>query len=232
MTSAAHAVLTSSAEPNWRTPGWLRAALVREFDFCLDAAADSATVSLAPHWLGPHSPLGLDDGLSVAWADVAPLLQGVGGRSGAVFCNPPYSRKLHRQGVPGMTIPPWVKAMAEAGQRTTVVGVIPYSPQTRHWLRYVMGYDYRATEIRLFPFRVKFDPPEGYVSGSQDGKISGANVNTAVVIWKPAHEFPRQLPWAPLVRYWVPQELQSGARYHTVVERAEDESLGDDEEGE
>lgn len=53
----------------------------------------------------------------------------------------------------------------------------------------------RATEVRLFPYRLKFEAPEGH-----EGSTSGANVNTAIVIWKPTKGFVE--PWSPAFRYW------------------------------
>lgn len=203
MSEQTHKILTTSEEPNWRTPSWLQEALKREFDIRLDAAA-TASDTIAGDWFGPGS--GMDDALAIeAWgAFVAPRE--------AIFCNPPYSRKLK------MPITPWIARMAEEGQHRTVIGLIPYAPQTRAWRRYVVGFEHRATEIRKFPFRLKFEPPEGYVSKAKDGKTHGANVNTAVVIWKPTGEYPKALPWGPFERYWVPAEVPKGQKYHEAAE--------------
>lgn len=229
MTSAAHPILTSSDEPNWRTPAWLREALDREFGIWLDAAADSGESSVQPNglYLGPGSPSGCVDGLdnSLTWADWARAMgpaywgEHLPGPAPVLFCNPPYSRKLK------MPIEPWIKRMAIEGRSSTVIGVLPFAPQTQHWRRYVVGHEFRATEIRLFPFRVKFDPPPGYATKAQDGKTHGANVNTAIVIWKPTDEYPRALPWAPLQRYWVPRELPRAEWYHDAVDDVEEAVL-------
>lgn len=203
MTSRAHAVLTSSDEPNWRTPGWLRAALCREFDLQLDVAADPES-ALVPLFLGLGSPYGIEDALTLDdWSDVLTDRQ-------AAFCNPPYSRRE------SMPIEPWIQRMAATGRTRTMIGVIPHSPQTGWWRRYLVGFEDRATEIRRFPFRVKFDPPSGYVVKAKDGKIHGANVNTVIAIWRPTHEYPRALPWAPFERYWVPAEFAAHGKYHDV----------------
>lgn len=205
MTSAAHDIITLSDEPNWRTPDWLQRALRREFDIGLDAAAD-ATAPVAPLWLGPDSPFGIENALDMpSWESLITPQQ-------AVFCNPPYSRKLN------MPIEPWVERLAQTGRAVTAIGILPYAPQTKHWRQFVVGFEHRATEIRLFPFRVKFDAPPGYVNKAKDGKTHGANVNTAVVIWRPSGEYPLALPWAPLQRYWVPAEHPIGKRYHTATE--------------
>lgn len=202
MSTRTHAVLTSSAEPNWRTPEWLRAALRREFDIALDAAADMGS-SVAPLWLGPGSPYGIEDALAplgMGWGALVLPVQ-------AVFCNPPYSR------VAKQPITPWVAALAKTGADAIAIGVLPYASQTQHWRRYVVGGEYRATEIRLFPFRVAFDPPPGYSAAAKNGKTHGANVNTAVVIWRPTADYPRTQPWAPLQRYWVPAEYPDAEKY-------------------
>ena len=57
--------------------------------------------------------------------------------------------------------------------------LFPFSPQTRWWRKYVVGDMYRATEIRRFPFRLKFEPPPDY-----EGDAPGANINTVVAIYK------------------------------------------------
>lgn len=194
-----HRILTSSESPDWQTPDWLYNALDQEFQFVLDAAANGENHK-APHWLGPDSPI-CEDGLVLPWQDAVvhllnlqatalsslAVLQRV-----AVFVNHPYSRKL------GMAHEPWLRQMALAGEHMTVVGVVPYSPQTKWWRKYVVGVDYRATEIRLFPYRIAFDPPPGY-----DGDAPGANVNTAIVVWKPSELFVD--PWVPQLRYWNPR---------------------------
>jgi site-specific DNA-methyltransferase (adenine-specific) len=66
--------LTSSARDDWETPTWLFDQLNSEFDFTLDAAADSRN-----HKCEKYFSIN-DDGLSMSW----------GGER--VFCNPPYGR--------------------------------------------------------------------------------------------------------------------------------------------
>lgn len=66
----------------WRTPPEVFAQLSRDYGpFQLDAAADSGN-HLCDLWLGPGSPLGLEDALSCVWGALP---------SHRVFCNPPYS---------------------------------------------------------------------------------------------------------------------------------------------
>lgn len=173
-------------------------ALMSEFDLVLDAAADPAS-AVCPMYLGPGGVF--EDALKISWWDIVLNPS----RGAAIFCNPPYSRKQN------MPIEPWVHAMARAGRDGIVIGVIPYSPQTIWWRTYVEGQTddtgqphahLKATEVRKFPFRLAFDPPPDYV-----GKASGANVNTAVVIWRPSSAFLE--PWAPFARYWCPAEYHA-----------------------
>lgn len=234
MASHNHHAVTSSINPNWRTPRWLVSALDREFGIILDAAADR-TSRIIPdgHFLGPGSDL-LDDALcGVPWWDVVKSVwvgqphYGAALQSRAIFCNPPYSQKENRP------IEPWLKAMADAGQDGTVIGVVPYSQQTEWWRVYVEGHDgddgqphshLKATEVRKFPFRIKFDPPPDYVAPRKtkadgtdvDGKASGANVNTAIVIWRADNGFVE--PWTPYARYWVPPEFYDQSRRHRRAE--------------
>lgn len=212
MSEETHRILTSSVEPNWRTSGWLKQALNREFKLGLDIAADSDTSTIVPdRWLGPNSPYGVEDALVFnSWEE---FLQddeaGVG--------NPPYRRGNQKKGITAIPIEPWIATMARTGQHRTMIGILPYAPQTKHWRQYIVGHEFRATEIRKFPFRVRFDPPPDYVSKAEDGKTHGANVNTVVVIWRPTNEYPKALPWAPFERYWVPVEHPQASRYHGVT---------------
>lgn len=188
MTTHNHDAVTSSVNPNWATPKWLFETLHEEFHFLLDAAADGHN-HLTIDWLGPDSAI-CEDGLVVPWYSVISASRT--SPADAIFFNPPYSQKLK------MPIAPWFAQAATAGEHCTVVGVVPYAPQTKHWRKYVVGDVYRATEIRIFPYRIKFDPPPDY-----EGNAPGANVNTAVVIWKPSDLFVD--PWTPHLRYWSPR---------------------------
>lgn len=194
MASKNHNAITSSINPLWRTPRWLVAALDREFRILLDCAA-SEEDRTTTYFLGPGSSI-LDDALcGVSWWDAAASVYTDPVERGALFVNPPYSQDLH------LPIAPWIRQAAIEGQCGTVIGIVPLSPQTEWWRTYVESTGaYRATEVRKFPFRLKFEPPADYV-----GKAPGANVNTAVVIWKPTAEY-QTGPWAPLCRYWVPDE--------------------------
>jgi hypothetical protein len=118
----------------------------------------------------------------------------------AIFLNPPYSRKL------SMPIGPWIeKCWQEAQKGLTIVGVIPYSPQTEWWREWVEGHElgpanpvytcrfFAARETRKIPHRVTFLRQDGSVEGNAGG-------NTAIVVWKPANGI--QGPWVPWAPYF------------------------------
>lgn len=200
MTTHAHRVMTSSLDPCWRTPERLFEVLNEEFAFGLDAAA-SREDALCGMFLGPGSDLA-EDALSVDW--------GLYAQGRAVWCNPPFSMELYRATRnPAMLIDNWVAKMAHTAidGGITVVGCIPHAPQTKRWRQFVEGHQdraawaadapiYRATEIRLFESRVKFRPSTQY-----QGTASGANGNTAIVVWQPYRQGQFVEPWSPLVRY-------------------------------
>jgi phage N-6-adenine-methyltransferase len=209
MAESTHAVLTSSVNPNWRTPSWLYEALAREFRFVLDAAADPESAKCA-YWLGPGGLL--DNALcGVSWFEVARSVC-FGGNELAIFLNPPYSRKLN------LPIAPWVEQCALEGEQGTVVAILPFSPQTKWWRKFVVGDMHRATEIRKFPFRLKFEPPPDYV-----GDATGANVNSVVAIWKPTAEYQNGI-WVPHERYWIPENYPGRRELYT----AKDDDNGDE----
>ena len=97
--------LFSSSRDDWETPPDFFAALNEEFHFTLDVCALPETAKCADYFT-PE-----DDGLSRPW--IAP-----GG--GAVFCNPPYSRRTKNS--PGQEA--WIKKAAEEGQRPGAVVVM------------------------------------------------------------------------------------------------------------
>jgi phage N-6-adenine-methyltransferase len=202
MKSHNDSVQHSSKFPDWRTPVSLFAQLDREFQFVLDAAADKQN-KLCTHYFGSdhHDPK-LRDALTVSWKDhIGGLYQLVGILSRcAIFVNPPYSRE-HK-----MPIGPWIeKAWTESKAGCTVVGVIPYSPQTEWWRQWVEGHGlelkdfHAARETRKIPHRVSFLRPDGTEADNAGG-------NTAIVVWRGSHGVVAPfVPWAP---YWdyLPKE--------------------------
>ena len=193
------AIQDSSKSCDWRTPSALYAALDREFQFVVDVAADAQN-KLCPHYFGlDHLKPTLRNGLTVDWmtfVESCYQITGVLSRC-ALWMNPPYAREL------GMPIAPWLqKAWLEAQRGCTVVGVIPYSPQTVWWRTWVEGQQeegatlatfFAAREVRKIPHRVTFLRPDGSVEGNAGG-------NTAIVVWRPKHGI--CAPWIPFSPYW------------------------------
>lgn len=136
----------------WGTPLDVFAALDREFDFDVDAAAEAAT-SKCPLWFGlDHPDPNRRDALlaSVRW----------GGDS--VFLNPPYSPD-------GGTILRWVqRAHLEVthSRASTVVLLLPATPDTE-WAEFCARY---ADEIRFTP-RIPFDDPAGKRTAPMGGSM-------------------------------------------------------------
>ena len=194
------AIQHSSKRSSWRTPPELYAALDREFHFQLDVAADDDS-ALCEEYLTAQ-----EDGLTSDWS-----LHVVG----ACFMNPPYSRGDSKADppIPAESIEPWIaKAWKESQKGATVVGVLPFSPQTEWYRRYVYGHcaspsedlvdddrgrlwmGHAAMEVRQLPYRVTFVDP--------DTKKPALNApgNTCIVIWHPNPGYVG--PWQPTLRYW------------------------------
>lgn len=189
------AVMHSSKRSNWRTPRDLYNALDNQFQFQLDVAADDDN-ALCDEYLTE-----VEDGLLSDWSNVV----------GACFMNPPYSRGDSKADppIPAEPITPWIaKAWTESLNGATVVGVLPFSPQTEWFRAYVYGHSsdpklykplgawcgHAAMEVRVLPYRVTFIDP--------DTRETAANApgNTCIVIWQPNPGYVG--PWQPTVRYW------------------------------
>lgn len=207
------AIQHSSKRSDWRTPPELFAALNHEFSFAADVAADR-TSRLVQQYFGIGSDLG-EDGLAVDWA---PLWNLTGDHSKygqtAFFMNPPYSRGDSKATppIPAEPIEPWIqKAWSESKKGCTVVGVLPFSPQTSWYRRYVYGQcpppedlvdddrgrlwmGHAAMEVRQLPYRVAFVDPD-----SEEPALNAPG-NTCIVIWKPNPGYVG--PWQPTLRYW------------------------------
>jgi phage N-6-adenine-methyltransferase len=209
--SHAHSVLTSSVQPNWRTPTPLFDRLNKEFRFDYDLAADAAN-RLCPQWFGPGGEV--EDALELTM-----LTPGTVG-----FLNPPYSVKLAnalgkeikalgsqvcdlglRARKRALEIENWAAwAWGLSFHGATIVAVLPAAIQTEWWRKSLYQgqpiddsgyYWHRASEIRIIPHRVQFDPPPGVEA------TGGATVNTAIVIFRPFNDAFVE-PWAPQWRYW------------------------------
>ena len=218
-------ILHSSEDPNWRTPKPCYFALNREFAFAWDLAADGPSCLAPTKWLGPGSSYGTN-ALTCEWAV---LMRGEAG-----FLNPPFSRtlaaayrtgRIKRDGVwmehpidPELAkvyeIENWVrKCWEESLKGATIVGLIPFAPQTDWYRRYIYGHEWNegqpfedakaegfwgwaghaAREERRLPHRISFLRPDGT-------KANNAGVNTAVIVWKPNYGIVG--PWQPHQFYW------------------------------
>lgn len=129
-------VLYSSSKMNWRTPEFLFQALNQEYHFVLDAAADPENKKCKKYYTET------EDGLKQSW-DVG----------GAVFCNPPYGRKIWK----------WVKKAYEESQRckNAIVLLIPARTDTTYFHEYVYG----KSEIRFIRGRLRFLDERGKEQG-------------------------------------------------------------------
>lgn len=127
--------LVSSKKLTWCTPQDFFDALNREFCFKLDAAATERTAK-CPLYFTPET-----DGLQSSW-DVC----------GAVFCNPPYGRKIGK----------WVKkAYEEAQAGMTIVLLVPARTDTSYFHECIYG----KAEIRFLRGRLCFTDENGHVAG-------------------------------------------------------------------
>lgn len=108
----------------WETPPELFRALDEEYGFTLDVCANEENKKCEKFFSRA------EDGLKQKW-------------SGVCWCNPPYGREVGA----------WVaKAAKEAGERTTVVMLLPARTDTKWFHRYIYGH----AEVRFLPGRLKF----------------------------------------------------------------------------
>ena len=166
-------VIHSSEDPDWRTPPECYQALHEEFDFTVDAAADS-TSSLCTYYLGPGSDLG-EDTLAVdlsSWP-----------KSHRFFLNPPFSRtltaayrtgKIKQDGAwveyelnPEKARSYEIEAWAEWCHRWsragfTIVSILPFAPQTDWYRRHVMGHDNFVDNMNLQDVALRLEEVTGH----------------------------------------------------------------------
>lgn len=123
--------LLSSGKMDYCTPQSFFDSLNEEFCFTLDAAASEKSAKCKSFYT-PEI-----DGLKSPW-----------NLGGAVFCNPPYGRKIGK----------WVrKAYEEAKRGTTVVLLIPARTDTQYFHEYIYG----KAEIRFIRGRLRFEDEDG-----------------------------------------------------------------------
>lgn len=118
--------LFTSLSTDWQTPDDFFRGLDAEFHFTLDACATPGTEKVAAYL----SSANLLSALAVPWY-------------GAVFCNPPYGRRIGQ----------WVRHGYESAKEgATVVMLLPSRTDTAWWHDYVM-----LGEIRFIRGRLHFD---------------------------------------------------------------------------
>ena len=128
-----NASLLSSKKMDYCTPQDFFDELNHEFHFTLDAAATSKSAK-CPQYYTPET-----DGIKSPWSIAG---------GGAVFCNPPYGRKIGK----------WVrKAYEESRNGTTVVLLIPARTDTAYFHDYIYG----CAEIRFVRGRLHFTDEDG-----------------------------------------------------------------------
>lgn len=142
------ATLFSSVNQNWRTPQRLFAELDNEFHFVLDAAASPENAKCGRYFTEE------DDALKQNW-DVG----------GAVWCNPPYGRNIHK----------WVKKAYEEHKRTgvTIVMLLFAKTDTMWFHRWI----YHEAEFRFVEGRLKFEDENGVAKWN-------APAPSMIVIWR------------------------------------------------
>lgn len=144
--------LFSSSRDDWETPPDFFQKLDKEFHFDLDPCALPHTAK-CPRYFTPE-----DDGLTKPW---------IAAGGGAVFCNPPYSRRS--KGNPGQEA--WIRKAAEEGKKpgAVVVLLIPARTDTGAFHDYIL---HRA-EVRFVRGRLRF---------LQDGKAQEAAPFPSMVV--------------------------------------------------
>lgn len=152
-------VLISSVKMDYCTPQDFFDRLNDEFHFTLDAAATDKSAKCKNYYTIET------DGLKNPW----------GIFNGAVFCNPPYGRKISK----------WVrKAYEEAQSGTTIVLLIPARTDTSYFHDYIYG----KAEIRFVRGRIAFTDENGNHYNDSKGRVMPAPFPSMVVIYNAQHK--------------------------------------------
>ena len=134
------ALMFSKASDEWETPQPFFAALRREFDLTVDAAASPGNKKL-PDYFGPGSPI-CEDALVANWSMFGTLSR--------MWCNPPYSRCAEFV----------AKAAAERLNGVLTVMLIPSRTDTRYWHAHIWDVEKHqpreGIELRFVKGRLKF----------------------------------------------------------------------------
>lgn len=132
---------------DWATPPELYEPLDAEFGFTLDPCATPETAKCNRYYTEA------EDGLSKSWAGEI------------VFMNPPYGREIRA----------WTeKAVREAREGATVVGLLPASTDLDWWHDHVLAED---AEVRYLRGRPRFLAP-----GRRWAQMYAPSV---IVVWRP-----------------------------------------------
>lgn len=145
-------VLFSSERMDWRTPEsilQLVSSVAVNGRIGLDPATELSNPTKADHWIAPPS-----DGLQASWR-----------ARGLVFINPPYGREICR----------WTRKMrneAAADPDGEYLALVPGRVDTRWWHEDVLT----ASAICLWRGRIRFVPPDGFVSKGESAAFPSAFV--------------------------------------------------------
>lgn len=173
-------IIHSSGKDDWATPHPLFNFMNREFQFGLDAAADSRNAKCT-NYLGPdHADPARRNALVIEnWFDHCEMQLG---RVPAIWVNPPYSRAVGK----------WLAKGKEQSQFGIVVMLVFARTDTK-WFQDIV---WQSSEIRLIRSRLKFiDPATGKPAQSKDKKTGrmtdqAATAPSAVVVFKPGWDGP------------------------------------------
>jgi hypothetical protein len=146
----------------WWTPTDLRKRVLDTWDIGLDAAACNES-ALVDNWLGPtHADPPRRDARTVVWADLVEPGQ-------LVYCNAPY--------YPSTLLGQFLERCVDTARRGVgVIGLIPASPCTGWWIRWVAE---AGAEVQFLPGRLAYDGP--FSSGGV------APFGAALVHWPAQH---------------------------------------------
>ena len=154
MTTSTATPAHSSASDEWATPPDTFATLDAEWGpFTLDACASQGMAKVPNHFGLDHPDHARRDALDVDWCDAA-------GPGGAVWCNPPYSRKL---------FPSFLrKAAATADSGTRVVLLFPSMKTGNRAFQDVVVPRLAAGTARVvfLPGRLHFVQPDGHTGAA------------------------------------------------------------------
>lgn len=159
--------MTGKLSDTWQTPDWLFKELDEEFNFDIDLCATRenskcyayGTDYLHDEFMTKKNDLCAFSGykLGVDWA-----------KDSTCFMNPPYSNPK-----------PFIEKAWEDSKHCKLVCLVKCDPSTKWWATF---WNYKAgpkpgCEVRFFPKRIKFTPPEGW-----EGKASSPGFPSALII--------------------------------------------------